>query len=77
MQKDENTGLAILSVPLSAISSGTMEQIDIAELGSSNINLLGTPVVALGSPLGTGGSISYGQVKFPGKRSVRFNSVMP
>ena len=66
VQKDENTGLAILSVPLSAIRSGTMEQIDIAELGSSNINLLGTPVVALGSPLGTGGSISYGMVTSTG-----------
>lgn len=66
VQKDDNTGLAILSVPLSAISSETMDAIDIAELGSSNTNLLGMPVVALGSPLGTGGSISYGMVTSTG-----------
>lgn len=62
VQKDVNTGLAILSVPLTSIGGETMDKIDIAELGSSNTNLLGMPVVALGSPLGTGGSISYGMV---------------
>lgn len=67
VQKDENTGLAILSVPLSSIGEKTMEEIAIAELGSSNSsNLLGTPVIALGSPLGTGGSISYGMVTSTG-----------
>ena len=66
VQKDENTGLAILSVPLSAVGSETMDKIDIAELGSSNTNLLGMPVVALGSPLGTSGSISYGIVTSTG-----------
>lgn len=67
VQKDENTGLAILSVPLSSIGEKTMEEIAIAELGSSNsANLLGTPVIALGSPLGTGGSVSYGMVTSTG-----------
>lgn len=67
VQKDENTGLAILSVPLSSIGEKTMDAIDVAELGSSNgPNLLGTPVIALGSPLGTGGSISYGMVTSTG-----------
>lgn len=67
VQKDENTGLAILSVPLSAIGKETMEVIDIAQLGSSNaVNLLGAPVIALGSPLGTSGSISYGVVTSTG-----------
>ena len=67
VQKDENTGLAILSVPLRDISEETMDVIDIAELGSSStLNLLGTPVIALGSPLGTSGSISYGIVTSTG-----------
>lgn len=67
VQKDENTGLAILSVPLSSIGEKTMDAINVAELGSSNgPNLLGTPVIALGSPLGTGGSISYGMVTSTG-----------
>lgn len=67
VQKDANTGLAILSVPLSSIGEKTMEEIAIAELGSSNSsNLLGTPVIALGSPLGTSGSVSYGMVTSTG-----------
>lgn len=67
VQKDENTGLAILSVPLSSVGGETMDKIKIAELGSSNTaNLLGMPVVALGSPLGTSGSISYGMVTSTG-----------
>lgn len=67
VQRDKNTGLAILSVPLSSIGEETLDAIDIAELGSSNTaNLLGTPVIALGSPLGTGGSISYGMVTSTG-----------
>lgn len=67
VQKDEDTGLAILSVPLSSISRETKEAISIAQLGSSSArNLLGTPVAALGSPLGTAGSISYGVVTSTG-----------
>lgn len=67
VQKDANTGLAILSVPLSSIGEKTMKEIAIAELGSSNSsNLLGTPVIALGSPLGTSGSVSYGMVTSTG-----------
>lgn len=67
VQKDPNTGLAILSVPLSAIGKETMDMIAIAQLGSSNVaSLLGAPVIALGSPLGTGGSISYGVVTSTG-----------
>ena len=66
VQKDETTGLAILSVPLASVGGETMDKIDIAELGSSNTNLLGIPVMALGSPLGTGGSISYGMVTSTG-----------
>lgn len=67
VQKDDNTGLAILSVSLSLISQETMDTISIAELGSSNAaNLVGTPVAALGSPLGTAGSISYGVVTSAG-----------
>ncbi len=67
VQKDDDIGLAILSVPLYSISKETMEAISIAQLGSSNsINLPGTPVAALGSPLGTAGSISYGVVTSAG-----------
>lgn len=67
VQKDAATGLAILSVPLTSISEETMEVIEIAQLGSSSTyNLLGTPVIALGSPLGTSGSVCYGVVTSAG-----------
>lgn len=63
VQKDTVTGLAILSVPLVDIEEETMDIIDIATLGSSNHSgLLGTPVMALGSPMGTSGSVCYGVV---------------
>lgn len=67
VQKDITTGLAILSVPLVDIEEETMDIIDIANLGSSNnSNLLGAPVMALGSPMGTSGSVCYGVVTSTG-----------
>lgn len=67
VQKDDNTGLAILSVPLSTIPKETMDAISIATLGSSSsVNLLGMPVAALGSPMGTSGSLCYGMVTSAG-----------
>ncbi len=67
MQKDDSTGFAILSVSLMAIEEETMDVITIATLGSSNTaNLPGTPVIALGSPMGTSGSVCYGIVTSSG-----------
>ncbi len=61
VQKDASTGFAILSVSLMTIGEKTMDVITIAMLGSSNTgNLPGTPVMALGSPMGTSGSVCYG-----------------
>ena len=63
VQEDDATGLAILSVPLVDIEEETMDVIEIADLGSSNNrNLLGAPVMALGSPMGTSGSVCYGVI---------------
>lgn len=67
VQKDPSTGLAILSVPLVSISEETLNVIEKAELGSSNTaRLTGTPVIALGSPLGTSNSVCYGIVTSSG-----------
>lgn len=67
VQKDPATELAILSVPLVDISEETMDVIDIATLGSSgSSSLLGSPVMALGSPMGTSGSVCYGIVTSTG-----------
>lgn len=64
--QDRATGLAVLSAELEDIPTEIMESengIKIASLGSSNIqNILGTPVVALGNPMGSSGSIGYGMV---------------
>lgn len=61
LQRDVSTGLAILSVSLLSIEEDTLDVITIANLGSSNaVSLAGTPVMALGSPMGTSGSVCYG-----------------
>ena len=67
LQKDKATGLAVLSVSLDSIDEATMDVINIAELGSSNINnIVGTPVMALGSPMGTSDSVCYGFITSSG-----------
>lgn len=67
MQRDSSTGFAILSVSLLSIGEETMDVINIANLGSSNANnMTGTPVMALGSPMGTSGSVCYGIITSSG-----------
>ena len=67
VQKDDATGFAILSVSLMAIGEETMDVINIATLGSSNTgNMTGMPVMALGSPAGTSGSVCYGIITSSG-----------
>ncbi len=66
-QSDANTGLGVIAVPLSAISNKTKENIAYANLGSSvSKSLVGTPVIAVGSPFGVNGSISYGVITSTG-----------
>ena len=67
LQRDASTGLAILSVSLLSIEEDTLDVITIANLGSSNVvNLVGTPVMALGSPTGTSGSVCHGIITSSG-----------
>lgn len=67
-RKEAYTNLVILSVNLSDLPENEREDlIKVASLGSSNAkNLVGTPVVAVGSPLGSSGSIGYGMITAPG-----------
>ena len=66
-QSDPNTGLAVFAVELENLSKMTQNSIRIAELGSSNgISLPGSPVIAIGSPMGTAGSVSYGMITAAG-----------
>lgn len=59
---DQETGLAIVSVVFENIEETTRESIQTATLGGSGSSLLGSPVIAMGRPLGTSTSIVYGMV---------------
>ncbi len=61
-KKDNNTGLAVIAIPRSSMKSTTLSMVNTAELGASGSSLAGTPVIAIGRPMGTEGSICYGNV---------------
>lgn len=63
-RKDPSTHLAVVSIPIEVLPEGFLEEtISIARPGSSNqSNLIGTPVIALGSPMGTMNSAGYGVI---------------
>lgn len=64
---DSNTGLAIINVPNENINAATLEYIRIASLGSSNFSqMLGYPIIAVGSPMGTYGSVNFGVITATG-----------
>lgn len=59
--KDPLSGLAVLAITNDAINESTLEKIKIGNLGSSNqATLTGSPLIALGSPMGVSGSVIYG-----------------
>lgn len=61
-QYDSNTNLAVLAVQISDLDSERREKIEVASLGASvSRKLPGTPVVVLGSPMGTE-SLCYGNI---------------
>ncbi len=60
---DSITNLCVLNVEKSYLSEDTLESILTASLGTSNLSTLtGLPVIALGSPIGVQGSLSYGMI---------------
>lgn len=59
---DGNTGIAILSVPLTSILGETMEKVAVAPLGNSLVLSQGTLVIAVGSPQGANYSILCGTI---------------
>lgn len=62
-KQDESTNLAVVTAQLGEIPERTKEKLAYASLGSSNSsNMLGQPVVALGSPMGVNNSIGYGMI---------------
>ncbi len=66
--QDSATNLAVLSVDLEGFSKEFLENnLKVANLGSSNLRqMTGMPVVALGSPMGSSGSVGYGMISSTG-----------
>lgn len=67
-QMDSYTGLAILSVPLTELPPGIdKDGLVYPAIGSSNSSrLIGTPVIAMGSPMGASNSVGYGIITWAG-----------
>ena len=63
-RKDPSSGLAVVTVQIEALPENFLEEtIAIAKPGSSSQNnLTGTPVIALGCPMGTVNSMGYGVI---------------
>lgn len=59
---DTVTDLAVLSVNLADVPESAMEQIQMANLGSSRNMRAGDLVIAVGSPAGISGSVLYGNL---------------
>lgn len=66
-EQNKATNLAVLSVDLADLPEGMNEELPRASFGYSSGNrLAGTPVVALGSPMGSIHSIGYGMITSAG-----------
>lgn len=66
---DDRTDLCVLSIPLTNINEATMDSLTIAKLGVSNSpKLVGSQVIAIGSPMGTYGSLNYGMITSSNKQ---------
>ncbi len=63
-QYDSATNLAVITVNPGIVSEASREQeISVARLGNSDKeNMMGTAVVAVGDPMGAGGSVGYGMI---------------
>ena len=57
---DRVSGLAVLAVTVRGLDAATRERIKVAELSNSYLCTAGQPVIALGAPTGTAGSLRYG-----------------
>ena len=62
-KSDSSTGLTVVAVDIDSLSEETKEKITMAKLGSSRIStLVGSPIIALGNPIGISGSMESGQI---------------
>ncbi len=62
-ESDSNTGLAVIAVDLTEISTETLDVVTAAELGTSqSASIMASPVIAVGRPYGINSSAAYGMV---------------
>ena len=61
-KQDPGTGLAVLKIDKEEVDQETREAIEVAQLGTSASIRRGEPVLAVGSPAGYSGAISYGMI---------------
>ena len=66
-RKDPTTGLAVVTIPLEVLEEQAPDLLEnnirLATMGSSGYSaLLGAPVIAIGSPMGSSGSVGYGMI---------------
>jgi serine protease Do len=59
-RRDPDTGLGILAIQISTLDETLRNDLPIAPLGNSTYLYVGSTVIALGSPMGTSGSVGYG-----------------
>ncbi len=65
-KKDNNTGLGIIAIPKATIQKTTLEMAKGIPLGASGANLVGNPIIAMGRPVGTEGSLCFGSITSEG-----------
>lgn len=65
-KKDNNTGLAIIAVSKATVKRSTLEMTKTVTLGASGNNLVGSPIIALGRPVGVEGSLCFGHITSTG-----------
>lgn len=70
-KQDKNRGLAVFSVPESAVSESTWNRVKVAELGNSNLVTQGEIVIGLGNLFGYEEGLGYGVVS-----SVEYSEVL-
>ena len=59
---DPDMDLAVIAVPVSDVSSSTLQEIAVATLGNSDTLTVGEPAIAIGNSLGYGQSVTTGVI---------------
>lgn len=63
VDEDKNSGLCLLAVSSANLNEPTLNYVETPKFGGSKSNyLVGTPIIAVGNPMGTNGSVGYGVI---------------